>query len=670
MKNPASRDWPAALFLSVIYGILAIPAEFLILPKVTSAGWLGALLASLRCCGMVSLTVGLFSAIVLAGLNVTQRIRRQPLKTPFRQAILVASGPAVLSFLWIFDQFDDKFRALVAGEVLGGAFAVFVVWIAFAVVRSGRRSKGLELLNPKLTFLGILVVVLLSGIGAVGPGGFRYKENPETPARRPSRPNILLIVMDAVRADHLSLYGYHHPTTPFLEKMATESVVFENAFAAAPWTLPSHASLFTGFYPSQHQAHAEHMWLDDSFRTLAEALHDNGYQTICFSNNDYVSSYHNLVQGFERTWYKRDWTDVHRFHSYGLGRPIVSFWSWLSGDVGKRILAKIARIPTSLRVYPDATVTNKAIVTWLQDDRDANRPFFIFVNYMDAHLPYNPDDRTARLFMDEKDLETSRLQRLRFPPIEYCLDVSRGGYTRPEIQIIRGLYDACIRRLDGELERLFGELRTRGLYDDTLIIITSDHGEYLGERNRFAHGLGLHDEVLHIPLIIRYPPLFPPNTQNNAVVTHVDIPETILSFAGVGDRPQGLPDARRLFEMNRGARPYVFAEFRFPVHLFVNASLREDNSPWCEEQKAIRSATHQLIWKSRGDYEFYDVRTDPLEANNLYSKDQPTAQAMSQELSRWYNSIYVPPLRHAPRDGQERESRELQERLRALGYIR
>lgn len=664
MGSAIHKGFFAVWATSIFYGLLVVPIDFLFSIESNSIGFVPAILLAFRSCGLITLIVAPFTATVFILLRIVGWAKSELFEVSLEQAILVGSGAFVTLFFWLFDRFFNKYEALVVMALI----AMVVAGICCPILKSWNRSQRLGTIGPKASAIGTLAVVILFGVSYVGIGHSRTVRNVDHGASKSDRPNILLIVMDTVRADHLSLYGYDVNTTPFLERMAEESAVFNNAFSASPWTLPSHASLFTGLYPSQHNAHGEHLWLDDSFRTLAEILRDNGYQTTSFSNNDYVSSYHNLVQGFERSWYKGHWTDdITMLNS--VGASVVSTLSWFWNRIENDFLAKIVKNPASIWDYPNASLTNKAVSEWLDHGRDESRPFFIFINYMDAHLPYNPDDETARPFFDEEELRISYKQKLRFPPIEYCLDMSKGKYTEADIRIITTLYDACIRYLDGQLKSLASNLISLGIYDETLIIITSDHGEYLGTRNRLAHGLGLHEELLHVPLISRYPPLFEAGARCDIPISLVDIPETILSFARINERPKGMPETQLLFEPKDSSRPNVFGEFRFPLHLLVTASLREDNSIWFVEQKTIRSQTHQLIWKSRGEPEFYNVADDPLEENNIFSGDNPKAKKMNQQLLTWFRSLYR--IRTNPRDVadiSEKERLELIERLRAIGY--
>jgi arylsulfatase A-like enzyme len=672
MKKTTPGGMSTVWLITLFYAFLAIPIDCLISFLSNPAGAVPSLRIGLRSCGLIMVTVFFFVAAIYLIITKLGRFKGIPLQTPLQQAILMGAGAFIILFFLLFDRYYDKFQALIMVELADGGASAALVWIAYRVLRKNNRAQRLTAVNRRMTVVGVFLIVAFFSASFVGSGETASAKKSNVGSPVTDKPNILFIVMDTVRADHLSLYGYPLKTTPFLEKLAEESAVFNNAFAAAPWTLPSHASLFTGLYPSQHRANSEHFWLDDSYRTLAEILHDHGYQTVSFSNNDYVSAYHNLMQGFERTWYKGAWADNASTASLGLGKSIVSFYDWGRQEIRTRILSKIIENPAAIWDYPKAAVTNKAIVQWLRRDSDDTRPFFMFVNYMDAHLPYNPDDKTARLFLDAKTLKASYKLKLRFPPIEYCLDLSKGGYSQNDLQIMTTLYDACLRYLDGQLERLFGKLKDLGLYDKTLIVVTSDHGEYLGSRNRLAHGLDLHEQLLHIPLLIRYPGVFMPGRRYDTVVTHVDIPNTILSFAKIEERPKGMPATQVLYDLKKDVRPYVFSEVHFPLHLFVNAHLREDNSSLFLEEKSIQSQENQLIWKSRGEPEFYNLVQDPSEHTDLYakSKEEQKIKVMRQELTRWAKSVQTRlTLTSGNPAASEKQSKELLDRLRAIGYV-
>jgi arylsulfatase A-like enzyme len=670
MKEKINKGLFTGLTVSIFFALLAIPFDLLVSLK-SDSGFIAAGLLAFRSSGPVFLTVSLFTLVVFFLLRLIDRLKPNAIGVPMQQAIYIGSGIFILFLLKMFSTFYDKFEVLTATEIFGGIAALAVSIISYRLLLSGKRYQWLEDMSPKISLVGMPVIIILFGISFAGGGHITKDVGSDIKSGKSDRPNILLIVMDTVRADHLSLYGYYLNTTPYLKKMALESTVFNNAFAAAPWTLPSHASIFTGLYPSQHKTNAEHFWLDDTYRTVAEVLHDNGYQTVSFSNNDYVTSYHNMVQGFERSWYKGNWTDEIKMPEQSLGGAVVSSLNWLWEYFKTDILAKVIKDPASIWDYPSAAVTNEAVSNWLGRGRDESRSFFMFINYMDAHFPYDPDDETAGLFLNKEELKMSYALKLRNPPIKYFLDMSKGGYTERDIRIMNRLYDARIHYLDGELEKLFNTFKKLGIYDRTLIIIVSDHGEYLGTHNRLAHGLGLNEEVLHVPLIARYPKLFKAGARYDTVVTHVDIPETILSFAKIGERPEGKPETQILFDLKPDFRQYVFAESFFPLNLLIGASLKDDNSGLFVEQKTIRSQTHQMIWKSRGEPEFYNVVYDPSEMNNIYSDGNVKAEEMKKRLFQWSSSLYhIPQSASQTPESSNKEKSEMIRKLRALGYVK
>jgi arylsulfatase A-like enzyme len=666
IKIRTSADLVTAWATAVIYGITAGLLDFLQAALFHGLSLRWASVVGFRAAGLIFIIVGVFALAVLCLLKALAK--RGWVSPQFGVAIVIGSGVFPVALIGFFERSLNGYEALIKAELIGGAAILIAAAISSRALRTTQPPKRLFVLSPRFCLISTLLILPLFAFSTLA----RWQASPG-PARagpkKSSGPNIMLVIIDSARADHFSVYGYRYRTSPFLESLAVESTVFDNAIAASPWTLPSHASIFTGLYPGQHNTHAEHFWLNDSYRTTAEILADHGYQTVMFSNNDYVSQITNLVQGFER--YKGRWTDDARYYGQGIGRAfdllLASFWS----EWNDRFLSKLVKNPADALDYPTAAVTNSAIRDWLEKDRDKERPFFLCVNYMDVHFPYNPRDETAKLFLDKAALGRSYGLKLRRPPVEYSLDVSKGQYSLEELRIINGLYDADIYSFDAELERLCANLRSLGVYDQTAIIITSDHGEYLGTHNRLAHGLGLNEEVLRIPLLARYPGIFAAGKRVSSMVTHVDLFETVLALAKIEERPSGMPKTQKLFSMPEDGDRYVFSECRFPLHVLVSQSLREDNSRLLVEQKAIRDRTHKLIWKSRGAPEFFDLSNDPFELKNLYTEENEKIQVMSRELFKWMKSD-IPSIENR-RENKRRlpkDDTRLIEQMRALGYVK
>jgi len=470
---------------------------------------------------------------------------------------------------------------------------------------------------------------------------------------RPDAPNIVLVIMDACRADRLGCYGYDKPTTPELDALAARGTVYSRCFATSCWTIPTHASLFTGLYPVRHGATQEHLKLARSFDTLAELLRNRGYQTFGASNNPIVSGFSWLDQGFGR------FLEIWR-----------GFYQRRYGKAG---------------LHP----TNQAVAEFLaRADRD--RPFFIFLNYMEAHSPYDPPEPFfSRCLTPGIDPRRARkIARTSWTKF-YCEDSPFGP---EELAIASDLYDGGVAHVSHVVGELVEVLRRSGRFERTLLIITADHGDSLGEHDRYEHQFNLHYTVLHVPLIV-----IDPDAPNRTGRPRVDGQTLQLPdlFASILDRA-GIDPARvhcqgeSIFARGSGpaSRPaqerVIFAEYYFPLNamsLFRPediAANRERLWPLMRRLRAIQVGGRKLIWASRGQQEFYDLVRDPQETRNLIDAPQQqdavaALRAQLQELVRKYaEGRPIPPEPPVPAsfEGMQGLDREARERLRSLGYVR
>ena len=276
------------------------------------------------------------------------------------------------------------------------------------------------------------------------------------------KPNILWIVMDTVRADHLSCYGYQRNTTPNIDRMASEGILFENAISAAPWTLPSHASMFTGMFPSKHGVDAEHHWLEDGFQTVAEVLRLHGYRTFGYSNNPVVSRRKNLSQGFD-TFEFTDWG--RRMESSALADLL-----WI--NTTKRYIED-----NYLLIDDGARRTNKIVESWIAEANQPEAPFFVFINYVEAHDPYHPPAPYAAPYLGEG---MSLAKAMKVNQDEAAYMSGKVEMSEEDVNILLSLYDGEISYLDFRMGKLFDYLRELEILDETMVIITADHGENFG----------------------------------------------------------------------------------------------------------------------------------------------------------------------------------------------
>ena len=282
------------------------------------------------------------------------------------------------------------------------------------------------------------------------------------PPARPGTPNVLLVVMDTVRADRLSLHGYHRDTTPNLARLARKGILFEQARSTAPWTLPSHASMFTGRWPHETSV-GEDRPLDASHPTLAQFLSGQGYSTAGFvANTYYCNSWFGLGKGFAR---------YEDFYDEDLA---VSFAETLRCSTLGRSLVQLARMPLgNERRRKDAAQIKDDFLDWLSD-QEAGRPFFAFLNLFDAHTPYVLPEGYDRHFglRPEGPADVALLNEWDKKP--------RRNVPEREQRLVGDAYDDCIGYIDSELGKLFDELERRGVLENTLVVVTSDHGENFG----------------------------------------------------------------------------------------------------------------------------------------------------------------------------------------------
>jgi len=463
------------------------------------------------------------------------------------------------------------------------------------------------------------------------------------------RPNILLIIMDAARADHLSCYGYPLPTTPHLVRLAEEGIRYTNTISTGGWTVPTHASLFTGTFPCFHGAWDGHPILNEDIPTLPEILRGYGYQTVGFTNIGWLNDKTGLIRGFD--------TFVPVYRSYE-GRSIPT--------MARLALAKMAWLLNG-RMLGGATATNRYVKNWLAR-REPERPFFMFINYSEAHAPYQPPRSFARRFLEPLGLGYAEARQVNQDPLKHITGTA--SMDKKDFDVLRALYDAEIAYLDTRLGELFNYLRQRDLLEQTLVIVSADHGENLGDHGFMSHKWCLYDTLVRVPLIIRYPPCFPPGMTVNDQVQLVDILPTLMDVLNVRESetrsqlqgfsllPHQVAHRPRTFAVSeRYGRSWKHTFRRFPDF---------DYTRFERDLKAIRTMQFKYIWSSNGKCELYNIATDPAESKNLADALPEKAQSLHNCLFDFIESI--------KRTGETTEQdiemdRDLENHLRGLGYL-
>jgi len=398
--------------------------------------------------------------------------------------------------------------------------------------------------------------------------------------------STILISIDTLRADHLGCYGHERPTSPGLDALAEQGVLFEEALAPSPWTLPSHATLLTGRYPSQHGARSGDHMLLPGVPTLAAWLAGRGFETGAVVNGAFLGETFGLDRGFQHH------VVVPADHSGpGAARRVTRFaMQWLEPRRGQRV--------------------------------------FLFLHYNDVHSDYRSMTEYERRFLE------------RTSPAD--------GTTRQLAQIVRGeievtpehadrlarLYDAGIRQLDDEIGRLLAWLGEEGWLERTVIIVTSDHGEEFLEHGSVSHGQTHYEEMLRVPLIVRGPSV-PVGVRVESPVSLVDVAPTVLGLLGV-PKPEQMDGV--------DLAPYWTTSGPFDTRsLFSEAGVADG-----VHLRAIRRGRHKLIVDlETGERELYDLVADPGELNDREALDGDTVDSLMAELEGYRDMEREPQLREA-----------------------
>ena len=427
--------------------------------------------------------------------------------------------------------------------------------------------------------------------------------------------------MDTARADRFTWNGSPRPLAPALTDLAKESTVYTQAFSPAPWTVPAHASLFTGRYPSLHGTDCGSLRLPDSEQTLAELLHDAGYRTVAYTANPWLGTTYNFQQGFDT--YGETWREVPA-GAEDSGAAITN--------------AKVERF-----------------LNWRHDNPDASRqPFFLFLNYFEAHLPYHPPqpERGRWLRPGVADERVARLSRLGHPD-EMRFILGQSDLTPDDLLVLGDLYDGEIAYVDRRVGEVIDMFRRTGLLEDTIVAVLSDHGENLGEHHLLDHKMSVHATLLRVPLLLRYPRRVQAGRRIETPVQIHDLFPTLLSLASVRPPDGVVVEARMLPgaghpDAERHAGEAIIGEFAGPPLEFLQVMRQTfpgaDLSRFDRTLVALRQDGYTIHWGSDGRHALYGP-DDPGETRDLAAGDPDRLRRMTEAVESWLHR----PAREAAR---------------------
>ncbi len=582
---------------------------------------------------------------------------------------LRGAGSATRATLWPYAAF----------LAFAGTLSITVPWIA--AIAAQLRDMGVSLrgsLAPALGVFGVLLPVAAACV--VGAAAAWYAARVQRPLRYAARlatvafvlllwpavrflatdwkwgitvrdaagaadgqPNVLLISIDTLRADHLGSYGDAHGLTPHMDRLAAAGVLFEHAITSSPWTLPAVASMLTGQDPHRHGAGAitnrrdplGRSALSEGAWTLAQALHERGYRTHAIVTNPYLALRYGLGQGFDS--YENVSIESEAFLAFGQ-TTAVRLLNWLrpdvaTGDRGETVSARAQR--------------------WLEA-REPARPFFLWLHYVDPHPPYSRASvtrhksfRTDSLFAPaagseaEMTLTSPDVARLRSGEIRLSAE---------QKEAVHDLYRAEVASVDAAVGAVLDALDRVGGRERTLVVCVADHGEEFWEHGGVEHGHTVYEELVRVPWLLRWPGHLPEGARVQPVVRITDVAPTILDLLSIAPPPDR--DGQSVLPVLRGdeSRPRIAVS---------------ENLLFAEERTGLRTPAHKYVHWDSGKEEVYDLTTDPEERRDLAGID-----ATLGPLRQLYATIH----RSRPAADGKPQPPQLdggaEQALRALGYLR
>jgi len=459
-----------------------------------------------------------------------------------------------------------------------------------------------------------------------------------------TRPNIIVILVDALRPDHLCCCGYERPTSPSLDEFAEDSILFENAFSASPITRSSIPSILTGLYPSLHGTGSKKtlLTLNKDVPCLAEVLKQQGYTTVGFNTNPFVGAKQDYDRGFSLHF---DMFPCEENKSFSCCVETLS-----DGVPQKEDL----KFP---QPYICSRGVNKSVSHWLRNS--GRQPFFMWIHYMDTHSPYLPrEPHFLKYSKGESGLHIMTFLR-QFYALCNALNSRPDSLTQEQKSLFVNCYDSEINYFDRSFGELAAVLKELDLFDNTVVIVTADHGEEFWEHGGWGHSLRMYDVNLRVPLLLKPPgnSLKGKTVPNQA--QNIDIFPTILDILDI--EPEYHLSGRSLVSLiNEPSQVPVLAEGGGPVRISENQKVSHFYALRSPEYKYIKDA-------AEGHCRLYQLQSDPLESNNL--ADRPFAKQIISDFEGQLMELLRPVTNIDEQSLRTELDSVTLERLKALGYV-
>lgn len=502
-------------------------------------------------------------------------------------------------FRLIMFSFQEALNAHVAYFIAGLA-ALYALLLLIKIKKSAPFLSGF---NIRKIALVLIILLLFLNLGIVI----------DRRINAPRGPNILIILVDALRYDHLGCYGYKRDTSPNIDKLAQEGIIFENAYSHAPWTKPSVASFFTSLYANTHGTINAEDVLPDGALTIAEIFKNRGYSTLSFiGGNVYIGEKFNFRQGFNA------FIDIKRIKAAKLTDKFLS------------LIPKLRK-----------------------------RKFFAYIHYMDTHLPYNKN-RHNYLFTEKKEkvffkLGRSSVQSIRKPDVANKLSIEDKRY-------LASLYDGQIRYIDKHVERIISALKNNNMLNDTVVIVTADHGEEFWEHNNLEHGHSLYNELIRVPLIMAGNDLKHSKIKTQSGL--IDFLPTVLDMANIKKDGYNLEGASLFDNLNGkggGSEKPIFA--MGTLYGDEKYCLIDNNKKLIVNTRDEKGKWPLYGYRNRSVHELYDLSRDPDEQENRKDSEHEEALRLRRDLD---NFIEAGPIFKTKKAVIDKGTKE---RLKSLGYL-